>query len=194
VPLVTADGQQIDVDAGNIEFARAMRAPEPDEPTAKAPPRKPPADPDAPKPKRGRPPKDAQPRTTAAKPSAPLAAKDYSPALQELAVGAWVCASAVKPLKAHAALWRATSAPMVDAWNVAANKNAVVRQKVEKLTTGEGGTWILGVAMASIPFAFGALELLRDKDKRAELAQANDAEFDKWIRVNMPGAIPEDEA
>lgn len=66
--LLTEDGAPVDVEALNQEFHAAMaRPPVGDgEPTAKAPPRKLPPDPDAPKPKRGRPSAESKPRTRAA--------------------------------------------------------------------------------------------------------------------------------
>jgi hypothetical protein len=64
MPLMTEDGQAISVDEAQLEFARAMAAPEPDEPAQKAPPR---IDHDAPPPprRRGRPPAAEKPRTRA---------------------------------------------------------------------------------------------------------------------------------
>jgi hypothetical protein len=200
--LKTADGQELSPDeiaAANQDFARMMSKPEPTvidgaQPDYPAPPKK---DPEAPQPsRRGRPPKDAHDKArTSPKPSAKVSGppKDYTGALADTATGVWVSLSALPFTRAYAAVWKQTSPGMVSAWNQAAQQNAQVRTYAEKLASGEGGVWILGVAMASVPLVAGCWEVFKaDKGTRDQVAAHNDAEFEKWVKVNIPGLIPDE--
>lgn len=133
--------------------------------------------------------------TTKAKtdePAKPLEARDYTESLGQLATGVWVSSSAIPVTKPYAYLWKQTAPGMVQAWNVAANQNAAVRSKVDKLASGEGGIWVLGVAMATVPFVAGCWEIFKASPAdRQKIAAANDSDFEAWVRVNMPGVLPE---
>jgi hypothetical protein len=203
MPLKTADGQELSPDeiaAANQDFARMMAKPEPividgAEPDYPAPPKK---DPEAPQPsRRGRPPKDAhdKPRTApkaSAKPTGPP--KDYTGALADTATGVWVSLSAMPVTRAYAAVWKQNIPQQVSAWNQAANQNSTVRTYAEKLASGEGGVWVLGVAMAAAPLAAGFWQVFKaTPDQRAQVAEHNDQEFQAWVKVNIPGLLPEDE-
>jgi hypothetical protein len=208
--LKTAEGTELtpeQIQAADQDFARMMAKQLPEDtgqpPEYPAPPKK---DPEAPygrtkdgTPKKapGRAPrKDAhdQARTSPRAPTAlsgPL--KDYTAALADTATGVWIATSPIPFLKPYAALWKATSPGMVKAWNSAAQQNGTVRSYADKLASGEGGVWILGVAMASVPFVAGAWDLFKaTPEQRAQVASHNDAEFTEWIKVNVPGMIPEE--
>lgn len=205
--LKTAEGVELspeEIAGANKDFARMMAKPEPividgAEPDYAPPPKKPaPAPGEAPQPsRRGRPPKDAhdKARTSpkpAAKPTGPP--KDYTEALAETGTGVWVSLSALPFTKPYAAVWKQSTPGMVSAWNQAANQNTQVRGVVDKLASGEGGVWILGVAMASVPLVAGCWEIFKaTPDQRAQVAAHNDDEFQAWVKVNIPGLLPEDE-
>jgi hypothetical protein len=210
MPLKTADGTELSpeqLQAADADFHRMMATPLPEDtgspPEYPAPPKK---DPEAPygrtkdgTPKKapgGRPPKDAHdkartsPRASTATTAPP---KDYTEALADTATGIWIAASPIPFLKPYAALWKATSPGMVKSWNAAAQQNTTVRSYTEKLATGEGGVWMLGVAMASVPFIAGAWDLFKaTPEQRAQVSAHNDQEFTEWIKVNVPGMIPEE--
>lgn len=173
--LATADGQKLDLDQSDAEFARAMAAPRGDEPEAPAPPKRDPVDPEAPygrkvdgTPKKspgGRPPK---PREIEAPKggkdqdtkTGPRAAQDYARDLAEF-LGGIQLALAVLPIsnenfRVHAryqsAVLDRTGDGLAQGLGTVAEHNSAIRWGVEKLTQG-GGAWIFPAAMAIAPFA-----------------------------------------
>lgn len=193
--LKDGTGAVIDVAAGEKEFSKAMAAPEPTGPPVVEAPAPPPVDPEAPygrtkdgQPKKGpggRPAKDAdKPRVTTAAAATGGEPVDYTKDLAQLAsyVHAGMCM--MERTHAHAALWKGTTPKMVAAWNTAANKNEKVRSGVELLAGGDT-TWVLGVALASLPFVQGAYVLWRDPQSEiaTRLADATKADLENAARL-----------
>lgn len=178
--LETADGETIDLDDTDREFAAAMAAPSGDDPEAPGPPDIGPVDPDAPygrkvdgSPKKapgGRPPK---PRTTTQK-ALPAGGSDkdgkggkdagdattYAKGLEEFLAGV-ALALAVLPvpqdelrvrLRVQAHVLRETGDGLAAGLGTCAEHNSVARWAVEKLTKG-GGAWVFPAALAVAPFA-----------------------------------------
>lgn len=198
--LSTGDGQKIDVNESEVAFARAMAAPGPDEAEAPAPPRRAPADPEAPhgrtqdgKPKKGpggRPPK---PRTQEAPRSSQGSSKgkdakgtdkpavDLTQPVVEFCEGLWMLGSMVPipsenlrvktRLQAH--VLRANEQQVATAVNMMAQNNSTIRSGVEKLTTGNAG-WVLPACMALVPFAVQSAGLWKAPVSE-EMKQAADA-------------------
>jgi hypothetical protein len=177
--LSTADGQKIDLDNVDQEFAAAMAAPPPDEPEAPAPPDMPPYDPEAPygrkvdgTPKKAPGGRPAKPRTTTQKAIGGGSEKDakggkdepqastYAKGLEELFAGV-ALALAVLPVPAdevrvrcrvQAQVLQQTGDGLAAGLGSCAEHNGVARWAVEKLTKG-GGAWIFPAALAVAPFA-----------------------------------------
>lgn len=122
---------------------------------------------------------ESKPRTPKAAPSA----RDYTEELSGLASALWLGLAALPPTKGYAVLVKAQTPALVPAWNTAAQQNATIRRGVEYLTAS-GGTWIIGVAMASAPIAMGALALARDPRRRAELAEQTDRDLGEFLTDN----------
>lgn len=189
--LTDANGKPVDIGAAQTQFAAAMAAPEPSEPTAPAPPA---VDQDAPygrkadgTPKRGpggRPSTrkaaaaDA-PRVADAPPAAAAdGGKDYTAGLLGLADMVHGGMLLSPRTHAHAALWRGTAPGMAVAWNRAAQADPRVRRAVGMLVDGHVG-WVSAVVVATIPFARGALALWQAPDSDA--AQRLTAETHAFI-------------
>jgi hypothetical protein len=199
MPVETPEGKPVDLSEFNKAMHEQQVTAASDEPMAPAPPRK---DPDAPHgrtvsgaPKKapgGRPPRHDKPRVSKTPVTQDSKPKDYTQTLAGTATAVWIAGSSVGPVKPYAALFKATSAGMVTAWNAAAQQNSQIRAVVDKLDSGEGGMWMLGVAVATVPFAMGCLELVKNPEARAMLAKQNDAEFEAWAKANVPGMIPEE--
>ena len=175
--LATADGQRLDLDDTDRAFAAAMAAPRADDPEHPAPPRREPADPEAPygrtldgRPKKrpgGRPPK-ARPREIPAPaaqapsggPKGKAPAADYSAGLADFTEALWMVMAATPVpwetvrirVRAQAYVLKSNQAGVVQGVNLMAQHNASIRWGVEKLTTGEAG-WVLPAVMALAPFA-----------------------------------------
>ena len=178
--LSTADGQRIDLDDVDQEFAAAMAAPSGDDPEAPGPPDIGPVDPDAPygrkvdgTPKKapgGRPPKarttdrkalpsgSAEKDTKGSKSAGD--AQTYAKGLEEFLAGV-ALALAVLPvpqdelrvrLRVQAHVLRETGDGLAAGLGACAEHNSVARWAVEKLTTG-GGAWVFPAALAVAPFA-----------------------------------------
>lgn len=160
--LQTEDGTPIDVPpvgkpTPEQEWAAAMAAPEPDEPTAPAPPKK---DPEAPygrkadgSPKKGpggRPPKKDQ-QVKAEKPRVQTR-KDFTGPLDDLARLGWGVLAVSSP--ADAAALKVHAPGMVQAWNALAQENAAVARGIEWLTTGSAYG---AVVMATVPMVLQVL-------------------------------------
>jgi hypothetical protein len=208
--LTLADGTPVDIDAAGQQFAAAMAAPEPGEaPDYPAPPRK---DPEAPygymddgvTPKKamGRPKSDpaSKPRTAKTVPAAPprgskssavAEARDYTQGLTDVGTAVWVGLAGLPWTRPYSVLWRAQVPAMARAWNAAAQENAQVRVKVAKIASGEGGMWILGVALATAPVLGGVVALLSDREARAQFMAQGELDLQEWMTVNMPAQAPE---
>lgn len=132
-------------------------------------------------------PSEAKPASTRAAP----VARDYTDELSGLASALWLGLAALPPTKGYAVLVKAQTPALVPAWNTAAQQNATIRRGVEYLTAS-GGTWIIGVAMASAPIAMGALALVRDPARRAELAAQTDRDLSEFLTDN--GLRPAEDA
>lgn len=124
---------------------------------------------------------------------APGTATDYHDDLAGFASGVWMLAANCKgeklgplripDLRAYAHAWHITAPGMVNAWNVAAQKNETVRGYVEKLS-GEGSwAWVIGVALASAPFVGAVAELRKNPELRAEFAELTDTELDEFTKA-----------
>jgi len=177
--LQTADGEQIDLDHVDQEFAAAMAAPPGDDPEAPAPPDMPPVDPEAPygrkldgTPKKAPGGRPAKPRVTTQKAigagpqngsrnekGAPEAGT-YAKGLEELFAGV-ALALAVLPvpkdevrirLRVQAHVLRETGDGLAAGVGACAEHNGMVRWGVDKLTKG-GGAWVFPAALAIAPFA-----------------------------------------
>jgi len=180
--LATAEGEQIDFDQTEREFAAAMAAPPADDPEAPGPPDMPPIDPEAPygrtaagvpKRKPGRPPKE-KPRTvpgssvSKAEPAGKggkgdgqaQGGKDYSEGLRSFTQILWMALAGL-PIpgeerrvrcRVQAAVLKENQAGVVSGVNIMAQHNGVIRWGVEKLATGEA-SWIFPAALALMPFA-----------------------------------------
>lgn len=123
----------------------------------------------------------AKPRATSAPPKAPQPAKDYTADLNGLGEALWVGLSSLPMTAGYAPLVNeANRLPMVNAWNQAAQQSPVVRGYIEQLTSGGGNTWILGVAIATVPVAITAYQLATNPQLRAQAAEANKAELTHW--------------
>lgn len=195
--LQTADGTPVDVPAAasdeelNKQFAQAMNAPEPDEPTIAAPPRK---DPEAPygrkadgTPKKGpggRPAKSRaeKPRTVSAPTPADIAARDYRQGLAEVTDGVWYLMTiAPSPqLHAQAAIFKMHRPNLVHALNIGAQHNPWIRAGVEAMTGP--GTWVATMGMALVPFALQSAALWTGRmptDQVEILVAATGAEMER---------------
>lgn len=163
--LQTEDGTPVDVPpvdnpkTPDQEWAAAMAAPEPGEPTAPAPPKK---DPEAPygrkadgTPKKGpggRPPKKATAERKAEKPRVQAARKDFREPLTDLTRLAWGVLAISAPADAGALQLHGPG--MVEAWNALAQENAQVARGIEWLTTGSAYG---AVVMATVPMVLQVL-------------------------------------
>lgn len=174
--LSTADGQRVDLDESDAEFARAMAAPGPDEPEAPAPPKRDPADPEAPygrkvdgTPKKapgGRPPKPRMIEAPASSGSQGKGSKDspppadYTAALVEFTSALCLVMGTVPVphdelrVRVRAQSWvlEQNQGNVASAVNAMAQHNATIRTGVEKLTMGNAG-WVLPAVMTMVPFA-----------------------------------------
>ena len=203
--LATEDGMAIDLDAAERDFARAMAAPEPDEPEAPAPPKRPPADEEAPYGRRldgtpkkapgGRP---AKPRVTEAKPvvagkgkAAAGNAQDYTQALGDFTSGLWmVMAAAPVPndgmrvkVRAQAKVLKDNQPGLCQGLNQMAQHNGTIRRGVEALTTGNAG-WIVPACMALAPFAVQSAQIWKsDPATLADMAKETEAEWDEEFKA-----------
>jgi hypothetical protein len=175
--LATAEGDPIDLEHVEREFAAAMAAPGPDEPEAPAPPDIG-SDPGAPfgrrvdgtpkKGRGGRPPKEpARTRAALTPPEKPAkgkgdpgTARDYSQALSEFTEVIWLALAGL-PIpgdeqrircRVQAAVLKENRAGLVGGVNIMAQHNGIVRWGVEKLATG-GAAWIFPAVIALMPFA-----------------------------------------
>jgi hypothetical protein len=185
--LETADGERIDLDHVDQEFAAAMAAPPADDPEAPAPPDMPPVDPAAPygrkldgTPKKAPGGRPAKPRTTTAKAigAGPQSGSQnkktepesgtYAKGLEELFAGV-ALALAVLPvpkdevrirLRVQAHVLKETGDGLAAGVGACAEHNGVVRWGVEKLTKG-GGAWVFPAALAIAPFAVQTAALWR---------------------------------
>lgn len=156
--LVTADGQAIDFEKSEAEFAKAMAAPPADAPEFPAPPKRDPAAPygykadGTPKKAAGRPKSPARVQATTpklpAQPAKPAGPKDYTEELTGLCQLSWGLLATFSP--ADAAAVKIHGPQLVSAWNAAAQENAMVARGITWLTSG--GVWG-AVVMATAPFA-----------------------------------------
>jgi hypothetical protein len=202
--LATADGTQIDLDRAEADFHRAMAAPEPDEPVAPAPPKRAPADPEAPfgrkvdgTPKKapgGRPakprvieaPRAAEKPSKPGKPSGqPSTSADYTQPLGEFTSALWmVMAAAPVPnidlrikVRAQAKILKENQPSLCQGINLMAQHNGTIRRGVEMLTMGSAG-WVLPAVMAVAPFAVQSAQLWRtDSSRLGELAAQTEEEW-----------------
>ena len=175
--LATADGNPIDLDASDQAFAAAMAAPAsggPAEAEAPAPPRRPPADPEAPygrtkdgQPKRGpggRPPKPREiepPKDTGGKQGSGQkpAGPGYTQQLAEFCEGLWMLGAAIPiphdalriRVRCQAAVIEQNTGGIAKGVGIMAEHNGTVRAGVEKITTGSAG-WVLPAMFALAPF------------------------------------------
>lgn len=180
--LATAEGERIDFDQTEREFAAAMASPSSDDAEAPAPPDVPPADPDAPwgrtkegQPKRrpGRPRKNtartvpgsqvskAEPAAKSGKgDSQARPGRDYTEGLSDFTQLLWMGLAGL-PIpgderrircRVQAAVLKENQAGVVSGVNIMAQHSGPVRWVVEKLATGEA-SWIFPAVLALMPFA-----------------------------------------
>jgi hypothetical protein len=208
--LATADGTQIDLDKAEADFHRAMAAPEPTEPIAPAPPKRAPADPEAPHgrkldgtPKKapgGRPAKArvTTPPRTPEKPSKPgkgpgatAAQADYTQPLGDFTSAVWmVMAAAPLPneglrvkVRAQAKILRDNQPGLCQGVNLMAQHNGTIRRGVEALTMGQAG-WVLPACMALAPFAVQSAQLWRtDPAELVGLAEETEQQWAEQFKA-----------
>jgi len=210
--LATADGERIDLDDVETEFAAAMAAPLDTGPEAPAPPDVGPVDPEAPygrtvdgKPKKGpggRPPGRDKARVTDAKAITSGSAKgakgdgkaktgpDYGAALSEFLGGVQLALSVLPfpsdSVRVHAryqaAVLEQTGDGLAAGLGTIAEHNGVVRWGVEKLTQG-GGAWVFPAAMAIAPFAVSTAMLWRAPVTEQMVAGAGKIESEAMARL-----------
>lgn len=204
--LATADGQAIDLDQAEADFHRAMAAPEPDEPIAPAPPKRAPADDEAPygrkvdgTPKKAPGGRPAKPRVTESKPAAPAQGKgksaaegtDYTQPLGEFTSALWmVMAAAPVPadewrikLRAQAYILKENQPGLCQGVNLMAQHNGVIRRGVEALTMGNAG-WVLPAVMAVAPFAVQSAAVWKaTPGELADMAAKTEAEWDEQFKA-----------
>lgn len=221
--LATADGQKIDLDQTDAEFAKAMAAPSSADPQHPAPPKRPDATPEAPygykadgTPRRsagGRPPKPREieaPKTTGktgGKGEARPGPADYTQGLTDFTDALWMVMAATPVpwedvrvrVRAQAYVLRSNQAGVVSAVNTMAQHNGTIRTGVEKLTSGNAG-WVLPAVMALAPFAVQSASIWRApaNGQMVEVAEETErqwAEVFKAMTEEMaaPEAQPEPE-
>jgi len=101
------------------------------------------------------------------------------PAGKGVTLGSRLAGAEVK-LAAQAHILAEYKAPMVSALNLAAQNNARARRLAEKLETGDA-TWVLMCGALAAPVLVASRELWAGKLDTAALAEANKAEFGKWM-------------
>jgi hypothetical protein len=221
--LATAEGEQIDLDHVDQEFAAAMAAPPATDPEHPAPPDIGAVDPEAPygrtvdgKPKKGpggRPPRDKARVTNKAiggpeKPgdgskggSAGGSAKEYAAGLGEFLAGVQL-ALAVLPfpsdnVRVHAryqsAVIEKTGDGLASGVATVAEHNSMVRWGVEKLTQG-GGAWIFPAAMAIAPFAVSTAMLWKAPVTPEMAAGADKIEAEAMARLKAEMGFEDEQA
>lgn len=197
--LLGPDGNPVDLDEAERQFAESMAAPvNGDQPDYPAPPRKEEAPfglkaDGTPRLRRagpGRGNRDDKARTAKSVPAAPAKGKaapegppgDYTETLQGFGQAVWMAMASVPVphVRALAAVWEVQLDPQVEAWNKAAQMDANVRRMVEKLQGGP--MWVVGVAVATAPIVGGAAVIMRDEKIRAELAEHTEQTFDKLMK------------
>ena len=205
--LSTADGQAIDLDEAEQQFAAAMAAPRSDEPEAPAPPKREPTDPDAPygrkvdgTPKKapgGRPPKPRMiegPKDggKAKGNDQPPSGRDYTAPLMEFCEGLYMIGASVPiphdptrvRVRVQAHVIRSNAPGIAQSVNTMAQHNGTIRAGVEKLTMGTAG-WVLPAVMALAPFAFQSAALWRapiEGDMR-DIADQIDADWKETVEA-----------
>jgi len=203
--LSTADGQAIDLDRAEQEFARAMAAPEPSEPEAPAPPKRAPADEEAPYGRRldgtpkkapgGRPAKarvtESKPVTAPAKGKAAPSSADYTQPLGDFTSALWmVMAAAPVPsddlrvkVRAQAKVLKDNQPGLCQGVNLMAQHNGTIRRGVEALTMGNAG-WVLPAVMAVAPFAVQSATIWKSRPADlADMAAETEAEWDEQFKA-----------
>jgi hypothetical protein len=199
--LATEDGTALGLDPAEQEFARAMAAPEPDEPEHPAPPKRQQPAGDAPygykadgTPKKaaGRPRKarvtdapPAEPEKPARGAKAAEPKPSYAQPLTELTSALWMvlAAAPVPPeglrvkIRAQAKVLKANQPGLVKGLDIMAQNNGTIRRGVEALTMGSAG-WVLPAVMAVSPFAVQTAQLWRmDPADLAGLAEETEKEW-----------------
>lgn len=220
--LSTVDGEAIDIDTVEQEFAAAMAAPLADDPQAPAPPDLGPVDPEAPygrtvdgKPKKGpggRPPRDKARTTTKVIEPPQKPGKDgkdkgkadtaasYAKGLAEF-LGGVQLALAVLPfpsenVRVHAryqsAVIEQTGDGLATGLGTIAEHNPMVRWGVDKLTQG-GGAWVFPAAMAIAPFAVSTAMLWKAPVTEQMAEGADKIEAEAMARLKAEMGLDEDQ-
>jgi hypothetical protein len=205
-----------DVDAAfeaALNHDAQVQGPELHEPVMPAPPRNAPKDPEAP---HGRDPvgkplapyglkADGLPRVKPAGPGRPKTkderrdeaprtgtpgARDYREDLAGLGMTVWMGGAVLPATRPYAHLFKQSMPGMVNAWNIAAQKNPTVRGYVEKLAGDGSWAWVIGVCVSTAPFVGGCLELAKkgSADIRAHYAMACEAELNAFMKDQLDAA------
>lgn len=180
--LQTLDGKPLDLEAAEQAFNAAMAAPESEVPaprkmTAEAKaavkdsPRKPP------KPRTAS--EKARTTTTSQKSD-----KDFTEDLQGITTGLWLTAASVPYTQAYAALVKLNQPALVAQLNQAAKNNATVRTNIEKLSSGGGGMWMLGLGVTAANMSMQALQIARDPELRKQMAEQTRADLQQFLKDN----------
>jgi len=196
--LASADGAEVevtpaelpqDVQDANRAFMEAQLS-DPAEDERRRPPRRTPRVAEAEetearteKPKRGRPSKADQARTTSKAPAdkKPLAPRDFTADLDALGNGLWLGLSQLPATAPYAALLHMQQPAIVAAVNAGAQVNPSVRNFCDKLTSGTGNAWALQLGVVAVNVGLQGMQLARNPELRAQLAQANSVAVAQFI-------------
>lgn len=187
--LKTPDGKSVDIEAAELTFAAAMAQPETDVP---APPKmtaeeKEQIKAEAPKRTRGRPGKAERARTTAA--PAQKTDKDFSEEISGITTGIWLTTASIPYTQAFAPVIKLNQPALVAQLNQAAQNNSQVRGYVEKLGSGGGGLWVLGLGVTCANMAMQTVQIMKDPELRRQMAEQTRQDLQDFLTANGLGQV-----
>ena len=204
--LFTPEGQSVDITAPagalppktpdeiNREFSRAMASEEPS--AVPAPPVRPQPEGEKPKRPRGRPRKNPlpedKPRTEKAPPADEKSDKDYTEACTTVTTAGWILTASVPFTSPYATVIDANQPQLVAALNAGCQNNSMMRQNVERLSSGGGGIWAVQLAVVGANMSMQALQIMRDPELRQQANEATQAKFREFLK-SQGVKLPDDE-
>jgi hypothetical protein len=193
IELKTPDGKVLDVEEGDRAFSEMMAAPATDTP---APQKMTEAQKDeiksAPKRTRARPGKTERARTTTAATSQKVD-KDFSEDIAGLTTGLWITAASIPYTSPYAVVVKQAQPQLVHNLNAAAQNNAQVRGYVEKLGSGGGGVWAIGLSITAAQMGMSILQIARDPELRKQLGEQSRAELQQYLEQQGLVQVAKDE-